>query len=138
MFIEEALELTNEHGIMQMLSVVLLALISMICGMHAAATNYISGRLEHWCTVSQLQELDYDTQKKLAIPYDGEKYDSCAVYNKPWENYTLENFLQWNGSHTDPSTPTESCSTWTYYYGDMDNTAVSEVYHISFVWPLNQ
>ena len=105
-------------------------------GLEAIWTDFTAYPQDHWCEVSELKHLSYDTQKYIAIPEDWDpklkkdRYSQCRYYDL---NYTDVDHRIWNRSQMITNeTQTKRCESWVYDRSIFVRTVVSEVSILNF------
>ena len=72
------------------LSVGLCTMLNLFGNMQVVLPNFIHPRLDHWCHVHEFYNQSEAQRKYISIPYDQdqEQYESCYVYDLPWQDYS--------------------------------------------------
>ena len=116
----------GDIGIFQVL-ILCIAWLNSFTGTETVSHNFIGGEQDHWCLVPELQDVPHYQQKYIAIPDDSEGvYDTCILFNKSYEEYTLTNYYYWNRSIHETSN-TAPCKDWVYDQSEYFSTVTSEV-----------
>lgn len=75
----------------------------------------------HWCWVPELANLTAEQRKILAIPFNGQEFDKCRMYDVNFEELLKIDILK-----PDPSWPVKSCQNgWEYDFTDQPYTSIA-------------
>ena len=127
---EQILKNVGEFGKFQKLVLLFLAIVPLLQGYHSNGWNFMGGAHEHWCKVDELQNFTSYQQKYISIPYEGksdENFESCEVFNLPWQNYSMEDYDTWNRSVRTGDAGVVECNQWTFDSSTFESTISSEV-----------
>ena len=91
--------------------------------------NFLTGRMDHYCTVPELQNLTEEQQKLIAIPYGDDTddgYDGCNMFDLDYSSFSHADFLAW--TRLPNETDTVECDAgWEYDRSTFKETTVSAV-----------
>jgi len=96
---EEVFDYIGGFGAYQKWTYMLLSLVSIYHGIQTVGTVFLGYKQEHWCNVERLQNLPYEMQQHIAIPWDTNsptEYSKCKMFDLPYDNYTDAELLSWN------------------------------------------
>lgn len=125
---EQAFEYIGEIGPYQVMIFVLLGMVHLFNGLQNMAMNFIRGHQDHWCKVPRLEDFPHEVQKYIAIPYSesGDSYDSCSMFDLPYDNLTDQQIFNWNRSFVDNAS-TITCEEWVVDKSEFVTTINSDV-----------
>ncbi len=130
---ERTLKVIGEFGLFQKVFLLALAIYQLMHAMQNSATNFVSPRHAHWCSIEPLVNYSYANQKYIGIPnnkelQDDNVYDECEAFDLSWTNYSDEEFANWNRSVHSDGVATYYCKKWTFdIKTTFRSTATSEV-----------
>ena len=133
MSFDELLEFVGECGVYQVTLMLLIGAMELVA-IDSFSINFIAGKMDHWCRVTELDNRSFADQRRLAVPLDAESstgFSRCFRY----ENTTLRR----NGSGFEPTMADGderrivTCRDgWAYDRSVFSSTIVSEVSVLNF------
>lgn len=129
LLIEDIYDMMGGMGVYQWCAFVLIGVFS-VFGVESIAMNFVGGLQEHWCHVEELSNLSHNDQKYIAIPMDSNgEYEECEMFDLKYDEYSWEDFKNWNRSDYE-LTPRKQCGHgWTYDQSEFVHTVTSKVRH---------
>jgi hypothetical protein len=131
---ERILKAVGGFGLFQKVVLLGLAIYPFLHGMQSSLPNFISPMHSHWCYIEPLVNYSYTTQRYITIPdnknsQDDNDYEECEAFDLPWDNYTHQEFDNWNRSVSSlDGVATYRCNKWMFdTKTTFKSTATSEV-----------
>ncbi len=115
-------DILNQYGELGRFQIVLFIGVnfySILQLMQHSCWNFMAPHQLHWCKIDALQSFSNDQQRYIAIPYDPsdaneDVYDSCKLFDLPWENFSFANFDTWNRTAMTKGISVKECSQWKF------------------------
>ena len=92
------------------------------------ALNFLTGRMDHWCYVPELEHLDPELQRNISIPLDDDgEFSQCEMYDLDYRMYNSTEGMWERGN----STQTVECTQgWVYDRSTFTQTTLSAVSNV--------
>ena len=90
---DDIIKITGQIGPFIFFVMSLASLNNLFAGLQTILPNFLSPRVDHWCSPnSSLSAIPANQQKYLTVPYDATtgKIDACRAYDVDWSLYRLE------------------------------------------------
>ncbi|CAH1778323.1 unnamed protein product [Owenia fusiformis] len=132
MTFDDTLEQIGGFGLYQIFMVVTWNVFYCGNGWQYSLTNFIAGKMDHWCAVPELANLNETMQKFISIPetqnsFGDTVYDKCTMFDYNYSAIDWGNADLVNGWTRDVNASRISCRNgWRYNRDTFETTVVSE------------
>ncbi|ELU12833.1 hypothetical protein CAPTEDRAFT_83226, partial [Capitella teleta] len=129
MHFNEIIPVVGGCGVYQ-ISVLLYYIAFSMISLEGGLTNFVGGKMDHWCRIPALRNLTHEQQKYIGIPGSSGSFEKCQRFPLDYSNYTTQEFLNWNRSlmtdHISQSELINCDAGWVYDQSMWVSSIVSE------------